>query len=131
MYRKQRFTIHTRVPGDTGPSEVKGDTGFALNGEVKQIRCVHAADTGALGTLVLTLVPDSDTGMGFEFFNSGAIGLGTQFTRHPRMHVYFEDNIRDTGPAEAVGAGDRLRIKVRPTDTGCYIDGDLYVWTKQ
>ena len=114
---------------------VKGDTGI-LYGRLEQFRWYPTAlDTGTTGTLALAVLPGApgaaDTGPGFTAFEVGSLNFGAGFTRAPRQKIYFSDGTLDTGAAYVVGAGDRLRAKVTPGDTGMVIDGALYVWTRQ
>lgn len=126
--------IRLRISGINGGNK-KGDTGI-LYGRVEQFRWYPTdLDTGTTGTIALAVLPstpgNADTGPGFTVFEAASLNLGAGLTRSPRRHVYFEDGTLDTGPAYVVGAGDRLRAKITPGDTGMVIDGALYVWTRQ
>ena len=123
------------------PVTVSGGTAYAANtppifGEVKQFRWHHAADTGQIATIELTVLPDqSDTGLGWQIYNRASGNVATPFViapRQPTHDVNGDIDQTDTGtPAEpepVTLAGDRIRIKVTPADTGVVIDGKGYLW---
>jgi hypothetical protein len=114
-----------------------GDTG-RLTGALAQIRwSPAAADTGQIGTLALSLLPqEGDSGgPGWTFYSESGVNLGAAFTRSPRQPQHGPDGApdpADTGAAfgvPIVGANDRLRAKITPADTGVVVTGSLYAWT--
>lgn len=114
------------------------DTGPNTFGEIRQMRWVHAADTGQVATLQLGVYPDqSDTGLGWLFYSAAAANLATQFTKVPYQPVHGSDgNVDPADTGSQVGvpvvmAGDRIRVIVTPSDTGVVLtNGRLYIWTK-
>ena len=115
---------------DAGDSGSRTDTGPAFWGEVAQLHWNPVqADTGA--DLVLTLIPKlGDTGDGFDVYNE-TDALSANLTRVPRQAGH-DINGTDTGVDAyfpIVAAGDHLRAKLVPGDTGS-VQGTLYVWIK-
>jgi hypothetical protein len=112
------------------------DTGPPINGAILQMRWWHPADTGQVASIQLSALPDTaDTGIGWLIYSSVAANLGTQFTKTPRQptHDLAGDMDGDTGtptaPSPWVFAGDRLKLKVTPSDTGVVLSGGrLYIW---
>lgn len=124
------------------PVAVSGGTAYsnsaqAVSGEIAQLRWVHAADTGQVATIQVSVLPDEDdTGLGWDIYSRASANIATQFTAAPRQPMHGVDgnpDPADTGSQFGVPIllhGDRLRVLVVPVDTGVVIDGDLYVWVK-
>jgi hypothetical protein len=123
------------------PVTVTGGVAYSANtppihGEIKQLRWYHVADTGQLATIELAVLPDqNDTGIGWQIYNRASANVATPFVVAPRQSTHDLSGApdhTDTGtpaaPAPIVLAGDRLRVKVTPADTGVVIDGKLYIW---
>lgn len=114
------------------------DTGPPIHGAVLQMRWHHPADTGQVATIELSALPDTnDTGIGWAIYSSVAANMATQFTKAPRQPTHDLagdiDLSGDTGtpasPVPYVLAGERLKLKVTPADTGVVLSGGrLYVW---
>lgn len=110
-----------------------GDTGPSISGELAQVAW-HVTDGDTGGGIVMSLLPVAgDTGDGFDILsNLGAGGnMAVDFHKVPRQPGCGPDG-RDTGVDEyhpIVAAGDRLRAKVRPGDTGP-LAGRLYIWIR-
>jgi hypothetical protein len=119
------------------PVVVTGGVAYAantvpINGEVKQFRWHHATDTGQVATIEVAVLPDqSDTGLGWQIYARASANVATPFVVAPRQPAHDALGL-DTGVDEYVPiamAGDRLRVKVTPADTGVVIDGKLYIWS--
>jgi hypothetical protein len=129
MITRQRFDVN--VSGGVAFQ----DTGPPVNGELMQMRWWHAADTGQVATLQVSVLPvTDDTGVGWLIYDAAAANLATQFVRATRQAVSFTtgaSNSGDTGWAPVVLASERLKIRVAPADTGVVLTGGrLYVWVK-
>lgn len=118
------------------PVAVSGGTRYRettpiMGGEpLHQVRWHHAADTGQVATIELSVLPDGDdTGPGFQVYNRAAINLATQFLAAPRQSPQQSDGT-DTGFSDSVpfvGTG-QLQLTVTPADTGVVLNGTCYVW---
>src|SRR3990167_8282727 len=98
---------------------VKGDTG-RLTGQIKHISWApDTVDTGTPATVQLAICPDEgDTGKGFLVYSVSQ-----------QMGAVWDTGGDQLPSGKAFGNNDRLRLKVRPTDTGNVIAGALYVWS--
>jgi hypothetical protein len=113
------------------------DTGPPISGALLQMRWHHSADTGQVATLQISaIVDENDTGIGWLIYSGAAANMATQFTKAPRQptHDLAGDVDGDTGtpasPSPYVFAGERLKVKVTPADTGVVLTGGrLYLWT--
>jgi hypothetical protein len=117
------------------PVTVTGGVAYSANtppihGEVRQLRWHHAADTGQVATIELAVLPDqNDTGIGWQIYNRASANVATPFVVHPVQPTHNAAGAGiDTGEMPIALAGDRLRVKVTPADTGVVIDGKLYIW---
>ena len=128
MIRRNSFRITVATPGatvtDTGP----------FNGIVRQMRWApDSPDTGQPATIQLTALPKaSDTGHGYLFYSSAGVNLGAGLTAQNAKIA--SGTGADTGAAfvfAAVGANERLQVKVVPADTGVNRIGNLYVWCEE
>jgi hypothetical protein len=129
MITRQRFDVN--VSGGV----TFQDTGPHMMGEIQQLRWWHSTDTGQVATLQVSVLPDTlDTGVGWLIYDAAAANLATQFVRATRQAVSFvtgAGNASDTGYVPVVLAGDRLKIRVAPADTGVVLTGGrLYIWIK-
>ena len=130
---RQRFGFS--VSGGT----VITDTGPTMFGEIAQMRWYHGADTGQPGTLEVAAVLDpADTGQDWVIYSAAVANFGAPFTKALRQPQHGSDGAADpadTGAQFGVPialAGERLRVKITPTDTGVVIsNGKLYVWTRE
>lgn len=128
----RRHTLNLSASGGAAG----GDTGPSFHGEVSQVRWIpDTDDTGQSGTLSLSLLmeKEGDTGLGFVVYSEASLNLGTDVLRYPRQPVVFSTgagNSGDTGYVPVIAAGERLRGKVTPGDTGMVIAGRLIVWTR-
>jgi hypothetical protein len=131
MIHRQRFNV------DVSGGVAFQDTGPPATGAIIQMRWWHSADTGQNATLQISALPDAaDTGIGWLIYSSVAANLATQFVKAPRQPTHDlagdVDGI-DTGtpaaPSPYILAGERIKIKVTPSDTGVVLSGGrLYVW---
>ena len=118
------------------PVSVTGGTAYVQNsasidGQIKQLRWHHAADTGQVASIELSVLPDeNDTGIGWQAYSRASANVATQFVVALRQPEHGSDGVADTGVAGVpiALAGDRLRVKVVPADTGVVVDAKLYIW---
>lgn len=130
MIQRQLFNLATSV------GVARGDTGPSMQGAIMQLRWYpDAADTGQDATLQVGIMSIAgDTGPGWLFYNASH-NLGAQFTKAPMQPQHGADGAADpsdTGAAfgiPIVAAGDRLRAKIIPADTGVIVAGRLWIWT--
>lgn len=125
----QRTTININQASGTA---VITDTGPVLVGELVQIRWDptegHAASTLALEQM---LAGASDTGDSYRFIT--ATDLSAQFVKCPRQALHdAAGSVFDTGGARepVYWAGEKLRIRLTPGDTGHAVAGNLHIWMR-
>ena len=132
--QKHAFTLS----GD-GATAVTDTGKQAATGKIEQVRWIpDTQDTGpgpSASTITLFVLSNgmTDTGRAVIVYNEGSLVLGNDVIRAPRIPDYHTNAVTptDTGTkrdgAKVCTAGDLLKVKVLPADTGAY-SGKFYVY---